>query len=205
MQKQRGFSLVELMLALALGSMIACGLFQLMASMLRLHQQQVSLSLLQNRMRFLSYFLLKKIRMAGDCSCLLTPPTREVSVISGFDADDAKEKLGLHINSGTQLLQLRECVRWHQHMRYLPIQFFIAQQEGKNILFYQIAHYRREALASNVDQLQLTFGISGHPLRAVTDWSRIQLVHLNMVISDHDMRQFFLVSAVKRKMSYAQS
>jgi hypothetical protein len=59
-------------------------------------------------------------------------------------------------------LQLRECVRYHNHQKYLPIEFYIADTnritaDNKNInaLYYQIDNHPREELITGMTNFRL--------------------------------------------------
>ena len=151
-----GFSLIELMLALSMGVLLCAGIFNLFMAMNTLHQRQIALSRTQEKMRFLSIFLRGKIQSAGNWSCLSQSDTPKSVVIRSYNAKQAYDKLGLTIKSKTDLLQLRECIRFHSKLRYLPMAFFVADTFRKQnqhtvyALFYKIMHHPREELITNI-------------------------------------------------------
>jgi len=157
-----GFSLIELMIALSLGILLCIGIFNLFSTMQKLHQQQMILSRTQEKMRFISQFLRNKIQAAGNWSCLSQTHQPRSIIIRRYNSDDALSKLGLTIKSGTDLLQINECVRLHDKQKYLPIDFFIANtfridQQKKEIdaLFFKIAHHHREELITAMTDFQV--------------------------------------------------
>ncbi len=157
----RGFSLIELMIALSLGAFICLGVFHLFNTMKNLHQKQMVLSSVQEKMRFLTQFFRDKIQTAGNWSCLSQSTAPRSIVIRKYNAADAQSKLGLTIKSKTDLLQLHECVRLHGKQRYLPIEFFVADTFRANnkkeiyALFYKIDYHPREELITNITHFKI--------------------------------------------------
>jgi prepilin-type N-terminal cleavage/methylation domain-containing protein len=165
MQKQfaqGGFSLIELMIALSLGALLCVGIFNLFDTMQRLHKKQMMFSTAQEKMRFITQFMREKIQVAGNWSCLLQSKAPRSIVIRQFDSDDALKKLGLTIKTGTDLLQLHECVRLHDKQGYFPIEFFIADtfradtsKKEIEALFYKVDHHPREELITGMTDFKV--------------------------------------------------
>jgi len=158
-----GFSLIELMIALSLGALLCIGVFNLFNTMLRLHEKQMVESHVQEKMRFMAQFFREKIAMAGNGSCEKNKKPPRSMVIRKYNADQALDKLGLTIKPKTDLLQLRECIRFHDRQHYLPIEFFIANtyrtnthQKSIYALFMKINHHPREELMTDMTRLRLT-------------------------------------------------
>lgn len=149
--------MIELIIAMALGALLCAGIFHVFDAMITLHRRQSVLSQSQDNMRFMSQYMREKIQNAGDWSCLKKSKAPRSIVIRRYNTDEAKNKLGLTIKPHTDLLQLQECVRFHDKKRYLPIQFFVANTFRVNrahgeidALFYKIAHHPREELITGV-------------------------------------------------------
>ena len=156
-----GFSLLELMVALSLGSLLCIGIFNIFLTIKQLHQRQLLLSTTQEKMRFISFFLREKIQMAGNWSCLSQSKEPKSIVIRSYNKKQAYKKLKLTIQSKTNLLQLHECIRMHDQFRYLPIYFFIAHTSRQknnhhiNALFFKIGHHPKEELITNMTQFKI--------------------------------------------------
>ena len=160
--KQCAFSLIELLLALSLGGMVCVGLFNLGSAIMHLNQRQFVLAHEQENSRFLNIFLRQKIQMAGDGSCLMNKKKSHAIVVRIYTADEAQNKLGIPIKSGTQLLRLRECVHYHDAEQYLPVEFFVAetnrvspQHHLIDALFYEVEHHPREELITGVTHFKV--------------------------------------------------
>ncbi len=91
MSKQRGMSLVELMVALALGLVVSVAIFTLFVSTLKSNKTHDNLSRLQESARYALYQLQSDLRMTGFRSCLGrkgsttdTETAADVNLISGI-------------------------------------------------------------------------------------------------------------------------
>lgn len=201
--KMHAFSLIELMIALSLSAILCVGIFNLFATMKNLHQRQMVLSNAAEQMRFITQFLREKIQMAGNWSCLSQSKAPRSIVIRKYNADDALSKLGLTIKSGTDLLQLHECIRLHNKKNYLPIDFFIADTFRVNInqteidaLFFKINHHPREELMTDMTNFHVRLY---HGLHAK---KKIRAVKINYMLSsvvDHAFLQNGVLYVAVRK------
>jgi hypothetical protein len=145
------------MIAMTLGALVSIGIFHLLDAMVTLHRRQRVLSESQDNMRFMSQYMREKIQNAGDWSCLKKSKAPRSIVMRRYNANAALSELGLTIKPHTDLLQLQECVRFHDKKHYLPMQFFVANTFRVNrahreidALFYKIAHHPREELMTGV-------------------------------------------------------
>lgn len=196
----RGFTLLELLIAIALGAFICAGVFNLYSSLNRLSHRQHTISNFAQNTRFMADFLRNKINEAGDWSCSSRRPSSRSLPVKGFNSDDAKNKLGLTIKIGTDLLQLHECIRFHDKMQYLPIEFFIADtyrvdRFHRNIdaLFFKVAHHPREELITGMEKFQLLFGVRDrsqkdirayHQASSISDWKKVGAVKIGYMFFD---------------------
>lgn len=190
-KNQCAFSLIELMIALSLGTLLCFGIFHLFFTMQKLHQQQIILSRTQEKMRFISQFLRKEIQDAGNWSCLSQTHAPKSITIRRYNSDDALSKLGLTIKSGTDLLQIHECVRLHGQQKYLPIDFFVANtfrvdQQKKEIdaLFFKITHHHREELITAMTDFQVRLYHMSHAKK------NIRAVKINYALSSSENDTF---------------
>jgi len=200
-----GFSLLEMLIAIALGAFICAGVFNLYSSLSQLsHRQQATSNFAQNT-RFIADFLRNKINQAGNWSCSARSSGSRSLPVRGYDSDEAKNKLGLTIKSGTDLLQLHECIRFHDKIQYLPVEFFIADTFRTNILnrkiyalFFKVAHHPREELITGMEKFQLSFGVRDeshqnirayHKTSSIHDWKKVGAVKIRYELVDDDFSQ----------------
>jgi prepilin-type N-terminal cleavage/methylation domain-containing protein len=199
MKTQKGFSLIEMMIALSLSALLCAGIFNLFNTMDILYRRQIAIVTLQDNMRFLSLFLSKKIRMAGDWSCLSQAHAPRSIVILRYTADEAYDHLGLTIKSKTNLLQLQECVRLHGHKRYLPIKLFVADTFRLSkahhkiyALFYKIAHHPREELVTNMTDFRVRVYHVAHAKK------NIRAIKINYELTSYAMDQNGVLYVARR-------
>lgn len=166
LNQSRAFTLLELLLAISLGVLLCIGVFRIFTATHELQMRQIKLSNTQQQIYFLNHFLREKIQAAGNWACLQKSPGSKSIPARGMDSDTAKNKLGLTILPGTDLLELHECIRLHDHLHYLPILFFVANTfrvdaRNKEIdaLFFKIAHHPREELITDLTDFQLQLGV----------------------------------------------
>lgn len=153
---QYGFGILEFMIAISLSALITLTLFHIFISMKNSYERQMLFSTFQERAQFISIFLGEKIKMTGNFSCASKKPESSM-MIQRYTSDNANEKLGVTIKSGTDLLRLRECVRLHNKMQFLPIDFFVADTNRVtakkaiiDALFMKINDHPREELIPGV-------------------------------------------------------
>lgn len=150
-----GFTIVEFLLALSLGALLCVGLDHVFSAMLLLQDRQMAIAHLQEKMRDITQILRTKIQKAGDWSCELSQPKQVL--IRRYTANQAHAKLGINIIPQSDLLQLRECTHLHDQARYLPINFFVANNSrNQTALFIQITGHPREEMITGVRDLLVT-------------------------------------------------
>lgn len=175
------------MIALSLGMLLCAGIFLLFNTLQALHRRQSVIANEQNQMRFINAFLNKKIHMAGNGSCVSTSEKPQSAIIQTLDSETAKRLLGLSIKPETALLQLQECISFHNRLQYLPVAFFIADthritSNRKNItaLFIKVGDHPREELMTDVADFQLHVYLTSQPA------NNIQAVEVDYLLSSID-------------------
>lgn len=149
------FTLIELLIAISLGALLSAGIFHLCNAMMILHERQMAIAHLQEKTRALTEILRTKIQTAGDWSCVSKKP-RSI-IIRRYSKTQAFKKLGIIINQNTNLLQIHECTRLHDKIKYLPIDFFISV-DGRNrdALFIKLSGHPREEMMIDVRDFIVT-------------------------------------------------
>lgn len=124
----QGFSLLEILLALALSSVVIAAVLSTYLSV-----QQTAIFIknrfnLQERAAFLAYLLRTKVNNAGDWHCRVTQPSKQLPLLM-LNRQMAYDKLGLQIDSGSKLLQVNGCVTVHGESKFLGTAFYIRKQK----------------------------------------------------------------------------
>ena len=160
--KWHGFTLIEILIALALSSLVCISVFDCVASIEILHQRQLAIAGLQEKMRFLTIFLREKIQESGDFSCEPWRIKPQSNSLKRYTAEEASDKLGVKIKAKTDLLQIKECIRFNGKLQYLPIDFFVAdthrvsgREREIDAFFMKIEGHHREELVPNFAEFRV--------------------------------------------------
>ena len=105
MNKQSGFSLVEIMIALLIGLFLMGGILQMFLANQQTYRMQSNLARLQENGRFALDFLARDIRMAGYWGCL--SGLSSVPSITDIDGTDNNAVAGDDIDDGTDTIKLK--------------------------------------------------------------------------------------------------
>ena len=186
-KNQNAFTIIEYLIALSLSALLCTGIFSIFNTIENLNRRQMIAENEYAQTQFINTYLREKIHMAGNNACVSTSKKHHSMAVRGFNADEAKQLLGLTIKSETQLLQLNECIRLHDQFQYLPITFFIADthrmtanKKNINALFIKLGNHPREELVTGMTDFQL------HLYYLSKDKSNIQAVEINFLISSVD-------------------
>lgn len=150
-------TIIELFIRVSLSAVLMIGVTDLFFAMNQLHHQANALFDQQEKRRFISAFLENKIQMAGDVSCLSKLKPTRATIVRSWNAKKALKKWHVDIVSKTDLLELQECVRFHDKKKFMPILFFVANtnrvdknHQSIDALFYKKNHHPREELVTGV-------------------------------------------------------
>lgn len=188
MKTETGFSLLEIFLTLWLGSMITVNLLIVFVTFYHNVCLQAELTAMQENGRFITYFLTKQIRSAGDASCI-------------HDQWVNRDKA-----MGGEVLQLGECILYHGHRQFMQTQYFVDDSGRKNFageaiysLYMKTIGSEREELIENVKSLQIRYGVTlfGQqriaayvPANQVTDWNLVRSVDATLIfVGDKTMEK----------------
>jgi type IV pilus assembly protein PilW len=105
MNKQAGFSLVEIMIALLIGLFLMGGILQMFSASQQTYRMQSNLARLQENGRFALDFLARDLRMAGYWGCL--SGLNSVPSITDIDGTDNNAVAGDDIDDGTDTIKLK--------------------------------------------------------------------------------------------------
>lgn len=198
-----GFTLIEILLAMSLGSIVVLNLILLFASFNRNLTTQKALTELQSRIRFASYFLSDKIHLAGDASCvagkLLSEP-----VIQGQEGENDTLKLG-------------ECIEYEGRRQWMQTQYFIEDTGRKNShqepilsLYLRVGNSHSEELVEGIKKLKITYGVMNqnkiHYLSAnqITHWETVrsvifQLTFQPLLLADNQLTKTINITSALRE------
>jgi type IV pilus assembly protein PilW len=95
MNKQSGFSLVEIMIALLIGLFLLGGILQIFSASQQTYRMQRNLSRLQENGRFALDFITHDIRMAGNWGCLIGTNTDITNNIGVTPVDNGTDTIAI--------------------------------------------------------------------------------------------------------------
>lgn len=199
MNTQSGVSLVEVMLACALGIFLIQGLIDLYLHSKRTFELQKAFVHLQENARFAAHFLAQNIRMAGDISCENTLPIADSpEALRGYQNDPPPSLKG-KILSGTDSVSIERCRMKNGIKSIEKYAFFISETSRKNQLGKKIyALYEspiwgdKTELIPNVVDMRIYYGVADtneQNVKAylsadeILDWKRVKSVEIALLLS----------------------
>ncbi len=199
MWQQRGFSLLEAMLACSLGSFLLLGLLQIYWTVHTNLPLQQAIASMQENGRFASHLLRQAIAMAGDARCVSPPPfVNHHLAIRGYE-NTVPEFLRGKVMPSTDSLVVGRCQTVEGKAQFAQYGYFIGKTIRKNLqdefvaALYEspVVGYKQE-LIPNVKAMKIHYGIASHdgkfieayqPASAITDWSRVKIVAIALLLS----------------------
>lgn len=169
--------MLEILISLTLGVMITASIFNLVIDTDSLSKQEEALTTVQDNLRFMHFYLRRKIHEAANWSCVTRQPDLNAPIVQAISSDIARRDFGAVVVKNSNALLLRECVRITGHTEYLPILFFLGDTYRRNErsqkimgLFMKIGNHPREELLS---------GISAFHVAVKTDLADVE-IHLTL-------------------------
>ncbi|QLG95336.1 prepilin-type N-terminal cleavage/methylation domain-containing protein [Pseudomonas yamanorum] len=181
-RRDRGFGMVEMLLALTLGLVLVIGLVQISISARSTYASQNASALLQDDARFILGKMIQEIRLAGMFGCLsvesiVNAPTDFARPV-GWSASGSSKTLTLVTadtgNSGSKAdwTVLSDCISVAQayagtapepaqgHTRF-PVRKLTYTFEGGQLRLSTPAAPAKAVLVDNVREFDLSFGVAG--------------------------------------------
>lgn len=195
---QSGASLVELMVAQALGLLLIFGCLQIyLATQKSVALQQAVVAIAENA-RFASHVLNQNIRMAGYAACDSAAMTQPALAIHGYQTQPPAF-IQNKVAKGTDSVVISTCISQNDKETFNQLAFFIGATSRKGALGQTIyALYMnpldddKSELVSNVDNMRISYGVTDNsgqnilqylPADQVTDWSKIRAVAIALLFS----------------------
>ncbi|ACJ17945.1 PilW family protein [Coxiella burnetii] len=195
MKLQTGFSLIELLVSLFLGSLLMIMLVKLYFSFRETAQWQDTLAAIQERERFGAYFLAQRIRQAGDSTCEPGETVDQSNAVIGYDSDHLPPDLRKESIPNSDVIVIGECLRYHNKLQFIKTAYFISdmhrKEKGKPVfsLYEKPMDGARQELIADVNKLTIHYGVSSsdrqsiryyHTAAAIKNWEAIKSVNLTL-------------------------
>ncbi len=198
--KQRGTTLIEVMLACTLGMFLMAGLIQTYLTCKKTFNLQQAIITLQQNGYYAVYFLNQNIRMAGYAGCeSSTPPfIKPDSAIVGYENKLPPVLKGKVVN-GTGSIIIGNCRIENGKQRYNQYAFFISPTSRKDRLGKSISSLyempidgSKRELVPDVEQMLISYGTMtpdgeniAHYESAdkVKDWRAVRAVEILLLVN----------------------
>ncbi len=164
---QQGFTLVEILLASALSSLLLLELFCVYADMLHCEQLRSQFSDYQDKNLFLTDLFINHIRTAGDARCIsLNTPIDLSHAVRGYNSLEIPKEWQIHALPQSDILVIGQCQFYQQKNQFIETAYFIEDTHRRDAkgheidaLYQKIFGGRAEELISNISTLNIRYGI----------------------------------------------
>lgn len=202
-KQHKGFTLLELLIAMAISSLLMLGFSVVYISVKNNYRLQQGLSTVAESGRFATYLLNQRIRLAGfkDCNELSDDGVDQSQAIHGYDSENVPSWLHGQVVAGSDVVVIGSCVNntsFTQDNQFKLTAYYLGNtgrknSQGKKILaLYQKSknEYRQE-LVAGLSQLKFTYGIgdesSGNivayqSVKQMSNWRKVKSVALEFLI-----------------------
>lgn len=214
---QLGMSLVELLLAQALGLFLIFGLITVYLTVQKTFRLQQSIVSTQENGRFAAHFLNESIRMAGFAHCAPADTwVDQDAAIRGYGGN-VPDFLRDIVKKDTDSLEVGECAIRDQTEQFERFAFFIGptgrtDPSGKDINALYVK-YRKEGnkreLVSGIDDMKIRYGVVNDAndrdianyltAEKVVDWNKVRAVEIALSLSADRFlhRQWYVYVALR--------
>ncbi len=180
MSKTKGFSLIEILVALFLASLLVAGLITIYLQVKSSNRLDNALADIQERARFTIALLDHRVRLAGDASCENpSNPTVQQHAIKGYQ----------------EALEIGECVHYQGRDRFLRTKYYLANTHRKNqqgepiiALYEKPMGGRREELTAGIAGMKIVYGVDAgnqsvryRTLDHIKEWRRVKSVKIALL------------------------
>jgi prepilin-type N-terminal cleavage/methylation domain-containing protein len=192
-----GFSLIEVIVAMFLSSLLLLTIVALTADLTRHAKLQHMLADFLDRQRYLSFILPHRIRQAGLRSCVSDAHHASVA-IEGFGSGKSLPRWLTQRKSHTDALIVTGCQKYKGRSQYISMAYYVAKTSHRDWLgrslyaLYQKPYGgRREELVPGVEDLTINYGVRknannsvDHYVAAkdVSSWDQVAIVSINIVM-----------------------
>lgn len=200
--REKGVTLIELMLAISLAFVLALGLSALYISLKNNYNLQQGYARIQESARFLTVFLTQRITMAGLATCQSNGGAPVLaSSVWGYDSEHSPDNMQEEIKPGTDAVAIDGCVNntsKTQDLHLVNMTYFVGDthrlnSQGEKIyaLYQKPSDGDREELVQGVSQLKIQYALrddtgknvaSYESAQNVNNWSKVVAVNFSLVL-----------------------
>jgi prepilin-type N-terminal cleavage/methylation domain-containing protein len=205
MKYQKGFGLLELLIAIALGTALIAGFITVYLSIKINHNRQQAFLDLQDAERFANTFLSQRIRIAGFVGCADTNnPVDQNQAIVGYSSDRLPSFLQNQVIANTEAVVVKACIsntEMAQNTTLTTMGYYIGNTNRNNLqgqpilaLFQKPIDGDREELAAGVEQMQILYGVldtttglmTYYKSEQIADWQTVRILQIDLLFNSVD-------------------
>jgi len=188
-----GFSLLEVVLGLALSALLILGLIKLMLSFEASYRLQKAWLKMHQEAYFLSSYLLPRMARAGfSCEGSLNTPF----VVQGYEAGHLPHFITSAQKVRGDVVVIGLCARYEGRLQFKQFAYYVGEttrsnQQGQfiRVLYEKALDGNRIELEEGVQALTMEYGLksetgalSYYPASKITDWTQVVSLNLNFVL-----------------------
>lgn len=201
-----GFSLLEFLIASALGTLIIAGLMRTYLSIKTNYNRQQSFMDLQDSGRFSEVILNQRIRLAGFVGCVNAEfPVDQNQAIVGYDSEHLPSQLQNQVIKGTDAIVIHSCTsnsKISEGAALVSMAYYIGDTDRTNLqgqpifsLFQKPLDGDREELIAGVEQMKIVYGVMDsrapgtivyYPAASVVNWEAVRSVQIDYLLNSVD-------------------
>ena len=173
----KGYTIIELMLAMLLASFLSIVLVMSYAAIQKRFQLVMTLSMMQDDAQFLIGFLRGKINHAGDVSCVKSNP---LPIVQVFTKDTIPSTLKTKLTSLSDVLVLGSCETNQGKKEFVQTAYYVTttswQDNGQSVLafFAKPLDSSRQEIVSHVVDFKLRVVAEGNAITGIGYDIRLQ-------------------------------
>lgn len=191
-QRNAGFTLLELMLSMAVATVIMSALMMFSGQFMRVFERQFWQVALMQEGQYAVFLLQRHIRLAGLQACVAdAPAVNDMLAISG-------KSISLHHDEMT----LGECQSYQGKEQFMLEKFFVKNHK----LYWQRIGSRSEQLIPNVDAFNIRYGVCQKNLDIqyvtadnVSQWKSVCSVSFLLTLRKQSIQQYWRGYALLRE------
>ncbi|MGB5408926.1 MAG: PilW family protein [Thiogranum sp.] len=185
-QLQHGFSLVEILVAMAIGLLLTAGLIQILSGSKQTYRVQDNLSRLQENGRFAIVQLGNSIRMAGFKTDPTDTTTFAAGAVTGTDTTGNPDQISVSFQGASDGTTI-DCIG-----NTVPASTVIVNQFSiNNNNLRCVSTSGTQDLIENVEDMQITYGVDTNgsgsanyyvAANSVANWSQVVSIHFSLLL-----------------------
>ncbi len=192
--------MTEMMITLIISSVLILGLMQIYLSIKYTYNLQHGLAQIEDDGRFATYFLARRVHLAGYTGCITPSKNLIENSIEGYTSERPPSGLDItKIVKNSDILVIKTCAEIDNHLELTSIAYYIANygqanQNGQPIsgLYEKIAHKNATELMSGVSGLKIRYGISdgGNIIDYLSaqqldkkNWLKVKTVEIHLLLN----------------------